>query len=111
MSDSENKKSKSDKKQDLKGNAESKESGRRKLLKAGGVVASSYAVPEKWKKPVVDTVLLPSHAQTTATPAPTPGSVAPTPAPTTGAPTPPPTPAPTSPTPMTSAPTPAPTPA
>ena len=44
----------------------SKESGRRKLLKAGGVVASSALVPEKWSKPVIDTVLLPAHAQTSA---------------------------------------------
>ena len=42
----------------------SKDSGRRKLLKAGGVVASSALVPEKWQKPVVDSIMLPAHAQT-----------------------------------------------
>ena len=42
----------------------SKESGRRKLLKAGGIVASSALVPEKWQKPVVDSIILPAHAQT-----------------------------------------------
>ncbi|GJL83572.1 MAG: hypothetical protein DHS20C01_32060 [marine bacterium B5-7] len=44
--------------------------GRRKLLKslvAGGSVAATTATlfPEKWTKPVVDSVVLPSHAQTT----------------------------------------------
>jgi len=43
---------------------DSKASGRRKLLKAGGVVATSALIPEKWQKPVVDSVILPTHAQT-----------------------------------------------
>ena len=45
---------------------DSKNPGRRKLLKAGGVVASTALIPEKWQKPVVDTVLLPAHAMTSA---------------------------------------------
>ena len=49
---------------------DSKTSGaRRKLLKslgtAGGVVATSGMLPGQWTKPVVESVLLPAHAQTT----------------------------------------------
>jgi len=81
---SESDKSKSDKKQPLTGKKETKDSRRREVLKAGGVIASAYAVPEKWKKPVVDSVLLPAHAATspapTASPTPT-MSTSPTPAP------------------------------
>lgn len=41
---------------------------RRKLLKtiAGGTVAGGALLPGRWTKPVVDTVLLPAHAQTSA---------------------------------------------
>ena len=38
---------------------------RRKLIKstlAGGAVISTSIVPEKWKKPALDSVVLPSHA-------------------------------------------------
>jgi hypothetical protein len=42
---------------------------RRRLLKAlagaGGVFAAGKSVPEKWTRPVVDSVLLPAHAQAT----------------------------------------------
>ncbi len=41
---------------------------RRKLLKAanvaGGIIATGIALPEIWVKPVVESVLLPAHAQT-----------------------------------------------
>jgi hypothetical protein len=50
---------------------ESKKSGsgaRRKVLKnmmaAGGVVTAGKALPERWTKPVLDSVMLPAHAQT-----------------------------------------------
>lgn len=36
----------------------------RKLLASGAVVATSQTVPDKWSKPVVDSVMLPAHAQT-----------------------------------------------
>ena len=40
--------------------------GRRKLLKAllgaGAVVTGSNILPDKWAKPVIDTVILPAHA-------------------------------------------------
>jgi len=35
---------------------------RRKLLKAGGFVATTGIVMDKWSKPVVESVLLPAHA-------------------------------------------------
>lgn len=66
MTDSDKKKSKPGSPDKNITDSTSKESGRRKLLIAGGVVASSALVPEKWSKPVVDTVLLPAHAQTSA---------------------------------------------
>lgn len=48
--------------------AEEKQSGRRKLLKSvvagGGAVTAAKMLPEQWARPVVDSVLLPSHAQT-----------------------------------------------
>jgi hypothetical protein len=41
---------------------------RRKVLKSiargGGAVAAAKALPERWLKPVVESVLLPAHAQT-----------------------------------------------
>ncbi len=56
---------------------------RRRILKAlatgTGAVATVKLAPEKWTKPVVDSVLLPAHAQTTVVPT--------TAAPTTAAPT------------------------
>ena len=41
---------------------------RRKALKTtliGGAVISTGVLPDKWKKPVLDSVILPSHAETT----------------------------------------------
>lgn len=42
---------------------------RRRLLKAilagGGAVTTVKALPEKWTAPVMKTVILPAHAQTT----------------------------------------------
>ncbi|MCP3850972.1 MAG: hypothetical protein GY694_12150 [Gammaproteobacteria bacterium] len=42
---------------------------RRKLIKTAvigtGVLSSAGAIPRKWSKPVIDSVILPSHAQTT----------------------------------------------
>lgn len=73
----------------------------RRLLTGGGIITGAGLTGGPWKKPLVDSVVLPAHAQTTAapgTPSPTPGAtpvtLAPTPAPS-GPPTPAPTPAPT----------------
>ena len=88
-----------------------------KLLVGGGIVGASTQLPDKWTKPLVDSVLVPAHAQTSVTPQPTPN---PTPQPTAvPQPTPGPTPQPTAlpqptpgPTPQpTVTPTPQPTPA
>ena len=49
--------------------------GRRKTLKkllvGGGVAAVGSTLPTKWTKPVVDSIILPAHAQTTVVPEPT----------------------------------------
>ena len=45
---------------------------RRKLLKSiaagGGAIVAGKSLPDKWTAPVVDTVLLPAHAQTSPAP-------------------------------------------
>ena len=45
---------------------------RRKLLRSiaagGGAVVAGQTLPSRWTKPVVDSVLLPAHAQTSAVP-------------------------------------------
>ncbi len=38
----------------------------RKLLAGGGLVIGAESIPGAWKKPVVETVILPAHAQTTS---------------------------------------------
>lgn len=44
---------------------ESQLTGRRKLLTVIGVgTVASLAVPAKWSKPIIDSVVLPAHAQT-----------------------------------------------
>jgi len=43
--------------------AETRASTRRKVLKSGGIVVSAGAVLDKWTKPVVESVFLPAHAQ------------------------------------------------
>ncbi len=62
----------------------------RRLLTGGGIVTGAGAVGGRWTKPLVDSVLLPAHAQTS----PAPATPSPTPQPTTS-PTPQPTPSPT----------------
>lgn len=56
------------KKQENQLEKDNKESGRRKLLKSavagGGAVTVAKMLPDQWARPVVDTVMLPSHAQT-----------------------------------------------
>ena len=37
----------------------------RKILAGTGVVAGAKALPEKWTKPVVNSIIVPAHAQTT----------------------------------------------
>ncbi len=65
---------------------ESRRKALRKILISGGVVASASFLPDKWVKPVVDSIVVPAHALTSPTaPAPTAaptGTAAPTPAPT-----------------------------
>ena len=45
---------------------------RRKLLKSiaagGGAIVAGKSLPENWKRPVVDSVMLPAHAETSPTP-------------------------------------------
>ena len=53
-----------------KENYSNKSSQRRKTLKTilltgGATVAVTKALPHKWTKPIVDSVVLPAHAQTT----------------------------------------------
>jgi len=36
----------------------------KKLLAGSGVIIASQSTPEKWTKPIVDSVMLPAHAQT-----------------------------------------------
>lgn len=43
-----------------------KEEARRRILKkmavGGGIVTASQVMPERWIKPVIDSVILPAHA-------------------------------------------------
>jgi hypothetical protein len=43
-----------------------KEEARRRILKkmavSGGIVTASQVMPERWIKPVIDSVILPAHA-------------------------------------------------
>jgi len=52
-------------------NGKTSSTGRRTLLKkmgaGGGVLATASAVPGEWTKPIVKGILLPAHAETTAT--------------------------------------------
>jgi hypothetical protein len=49
---------------------------RRKLLKSiaagSGAIVAGKSLPEEWKKPVVDSIMLPAHAQTSPAPSPAP---------------------------------------
>ncbi len=48
-----------------------------KILVAGGVIAGAHIIPSKWAAPVVNSIIVPAHAQTsgpTTTTAPTTGS-------------------------------------
>ena len=54
---------------DADGSSTSPTLTRRKLLAAlgaGGVVTSQTSLPQAWTRPVVETLMLPAHAQTTA---------------------------------------------
>jgi len=57
-----------------------KELSRRRLLKklaaGSGALGAVSALPEKWRKPVVDSVILPAHAATTTAPASCNGKIA-----------------------------------
>lgn len=50
--------------------SEEKNSGRRKLLKSvvagGGAATVAKLLPDQWARPVVDAIVLPSHAQTSS---------------------------------------------
>ena len=49
--------------------SEKSNEGRRRLIKklaiGGGVATTASSMPTKWVKPVLDSVILPAHAQTT----------------------------------------------
>jgi len=57
-------------KSEHKNSTEQSENTRRRALKStllvGGIVGSSTALPSKWTRPIIDNVILPSHAQTTS---------------------------------------------
>ena len=53
----------SNKSDDDKKNLNEKRDSVRKLLVGGGVVGASQMLPSKWGKTVVDSVVLPAHAQ------------------------------------------------
>ena len=36
----------------------------RKILAAGGVIAGAQTLPNSWKKPIIESVVLPAHAGT-----------------------------------------------
>jgi len=42
------------------------DNSKRKLLSLGGVTALAIAAPTSWTKPLVNSVMLPAHAQTSA---------------------------------------------
>lgn len=44
-----------------------------KVLGAGGVVAATLMLPSKWTKPVVESIIVPAHAQASAPPTTIPG--------------------------------------
>jgi len=54
---------------------------RRRLLKrlalAGGALASLMVIPKEWVKPIVDTIVVPAHAQAVSGPSPSPPSLSP----------------------------------
>lgn len=55
--------------EDSKSNLDKKQehsSGRRKLLLGSAATGGVAALPGSWKKPIIDTVLLPAHAETTS---------------------------------------------
>jgi hypothetical protein len=39
-----------------------------KVLGVGGVVAATLMLPSKWTKPVVESIIVPAHAQASAPP-------------------------------------------
>ena len=112
QSDKQNLNNSSEVESEQKQSDSAKRDKRRKLLVGGGVIGASQAVPSNWGKAVVNSVILPGHAQTSddpdgggdgAAPSPAPATPAPaTPAPATPAPA---TPAPATPAPTTTAPT------
>jgi len=56
------------KKENMEKTGATQKEARRKVLRntlIGGAVISSGALPEKWRKPALEAVILPSHAATT----------------------------------------------
>lgn len=88
---SDEKKNIEDSKEDGVEEIKSRREALRKILISGGVITSASFLPDKWVKPVVDSIVVPAHALT-STFAPTAGptaspTVSPTVAPTFVAPT------------------------
>ena len=49
--------------EDIQTDSPSKRETLRKLILAGGVVATADMIPDKWSKPVIESFILPAHAQ------------------------------------------------
>ncbi|MFT5112664.1 MAG: hypothetical protein ACI8P9_001991 [Parasphingorhabdus sp.] len=46
-------------------NSEDRRSKLKQILAGGGVIAGGTAIPKQWSRAVVESVVLPAHAQTT----------------------------------------------
>ena len=46
-------------------NSEDRRSKLKQILTGGGVIAGGAAIPNQWSRAVVESVVLPAHAQTT----------------------------------------------
>ena len=57
-------------KEDEKEQIESRRKALRKILISGGVVAGASFLPDKWVKPVVDSIVVPAHGAPLPVPAP-----------------------------------------
>ncbi len=44
-------------------NRDERRTNLRRMLVGGGIIGTSVAVPDKWSKAVVESVVLPAHAQ------------------------------------------------
>jgi hypothetical protein len=61
-----------DKDQSLEANRKSRRKSIRTILAGSGVIAGAGSTMPEWKKPVINSVVLPGHAQTSPDPSPGP---------------------------------------